>query len=58
MGEGRHPFYINHEIFKTYIFRYAHCSVSSVFKGGGLDFAQDGKLNFCLKFNGLKKVSN
>ena len=33
------------------ILRYVHCSVSLLFKGGGLDFAQDWKLNFCLKVN-------
>ena len=32
-----------------------HCSVSPLFKSGGLDFAQDGELNFFLKFSSLKK---
>ena len=35
-------------------FSIVHCSVSLLFEGGGLDFAQDGKLNFYLKFNCLK----
>ena len=34
------------------IFRYVHHSVTSLFKGGGLDFAQDRKFNFFLSPGG------
>ena len=35
-----------------------HRSVSPLFKGGGLDFAQDGKLDFLSKIQLSKKVGN
>ena len=50
---SRHTFYINHErIFDI------HRPVSPLFKGGGLDFAQDGKLDFLSKIQLSKKVGN
>ena len=53
VGEGRYPFYINHEIYLKH-FSIVHCSFFLLFEGGGLDFAQDEKSNFYLKFNCLK----
>ena len=50
---SRHLFYINHERFFD-----IHRSVSPLFKGGGLDLAQDGKLDFLSKIQLSKKVGN
>ena len=50
---SRHPFYINHERFFD-----IHHSVSLLFKSGGLDFAQEGKLDFLSKIQLSKKVGN
>ena len=60
-GEGRAKsssfskvvIHINHERFFD-----IHRSVSPLFKGGGLDFAQDEKLDFLSKIQLSKKVGN